>query len=83
MSLFGKPQRILNVMRKVRIDPSRVIYVGDETRDMEAARVSRVKGLAVCWGANEREAMETEDPAFCIEDPGQLIECARRFEEGL
>lgn len=83
VSLFGKPQRILNVLRRTKTDPSRVIYVGDETRDMEAARVSKVKGLAVCWGANEREAMETEDPAFCIDEPGELIECARRFEAGL
>jgi len=81
VSLFGKPQRILNVIRKAKIDPSEVIYVGDETRDMEAARMSKVTGLAVCWGANGREAMETEGPDFCIEEPGELIECARAFEQ--
>lgn len=80
VSLFGKPQRILNVMRKVKIHPENVIYVGDETRDMEAARLSKVSGIAVCWGVNEREAMATEDPTFCIDSPSELIQCARRVD---
>jgi len=80
VSLFGKPQRISNALRRVRIDPSLAIYVGDETRDMEAARLSKVSGLAVCWGANGREAMETEGPIYCIEHPDELIVCAKHFE---
>lgn len=83
VSIFGKPQRILNVMRKVKIDPANVIYVGDETRDMEAARLSKVTGIAVCWGVNEREAMMTEDPVFCIGEPSELISCAQDFEKGM
>ncbi len=83
VSLFGKPQRILNVMRKVRIDPMNVIYVGDETRDMEAARLSKVSGIAVCWGVNERDAMVTEDPAFCIDSPSELLRCARKVEAAI
>lgn len=79
VSLFGKPQRILNVLKKAKIPPHSVLYVGDETRDMEAARMSKVTGLAVCWGVNEREAMETEDPGFCIDRPVELIRCAREF----
>ena len=82
VSLFGKPQRILNVLKKEKVDPSLVMYVGDETRDMEAARKSRVSGLAVCWGANGREAMETEGPDFCIDDPVELLRCAEEFESG-
>lgn len=81
VSLFGKPQRITNVIRKIKVDPSDVIYVGDETRDMEAARKSSVAGLAVCWGTNGREAMETEGPDFCIDDPEELLGCARAFEQ--
>ncbi len=81
VSLFGKQQRITNVIRKIKVDPSDVIYVGDETRDMEAARKSSVAGLAVCWGTNGREAMETEGPDFCIDDPEELLGCARAFEQ--
>lgn len=80
VSLFGKPHRIANVLKKMSIEPSIAMYVGDETRDMEAARKTHVSGLAVCWGANGREAMETEGPDYCIDDPAELIRCARDFE---
>jgi HAD superfamily hydrolase (TIGR01549 family) len=79
VSLFGKPHRIANVLKKTGIAPSLAMYVGDETRDMEAARKTHVSGVAVCWGANGREAMETEGPDFCIDDPSELIACARTF----
>lgn len=80
VSLFGKSRRILNVLRKSKVNPDEAIYVGDETRDMEAARLSKVSSVAVCWGANEREAMETEDPDFCIDAPSELLGCAETFE---
>jgi HAD superfamily hydrolase (TIGR01549 family) len=80
VSLFGKTHRIGNVLKKTGIAASSTMYVGDETRDMEAARKAHVSAIAVCWGANGREAMETEGPDFCIDDPAELIDCARRFE---
>lgn len=80
VSLFGKAHRIANVLRKSGVPADLAMYVGDETRDMEAARESQVSGVAVCWGTNGREAMETEGPDYCIDDPHELIDCARRFE---
>ncbi|MDF1861332.1 MAG: HAD-IA family hydrolase [Verrucomicrobiales bacterium] len=82
VSLFGKSHRIANVLKKERVDASEVIYVGDETRDIEAARKSHVAGLAVCWGTNGREAMLTEGPDYCIDHPSELIRCAKEFEDG-
>ena len=79
VSLFGKPQRIKNVLRKEKVKASAAMYIGDETRDMEAARNVDVAGIAVCWGANGREAMLTEDPAYCIDDPEELMTCAAEF----
>lgn len=80
VSLFGKAHRILNALKKTGVSATRAMYVGDETRDMEAARKSHVAGIAVCWGTNGREAMETEGPDYCIDDPLELISCARNFE---
>lgn len=80
VSLFGKSRRIANVLKRTGIPASLSMYVGDETRDMEAARKSAVSGVAVCWGANGRDAMVTEGPDYCIDDPAELIACARNFE---
>lgn len=83
VSLFGKPQRIKSVLRRQKADSSRAIYIGDETRDMEAARKVGICALAVCWGANERESMLTEDPHYCVDTPGELVEAARNFANGM
>lgn len=80
VSLFGKAHRIANVLRKTGTASSNAMYVGDETRDMEAARKSQVSGIAVCWGTNGREAMETEGPDYCIDEPRELVDCALSFE---
>lgn len=81
VSLFGKPQRIRNLLRKIKVPSSETMYVGDETRDMEASRKAKVCGLAVCWGANGREAMLTEGPEFCVETPDEMVAAARQFAD--
>ena len=79
VSLFGKTSRIKKVLKKQGVDAKNAIYVGDETRDMEAARKAGVCGIAVCWGANDHEAMMSEGPDYCIEDTEELLECAKTF----
>ncbi|MCB1236041.1 MAG: HAD-IA family hydrolase, partial [Verrucomicrobiae bacterium] len=81
VSLFGKPQRIKNVLRRQNCDARRAMYIGDETRDMEAARRAGVSAIAVCWGANERESMLTEDPEFCVQTPEEMVAAAVAFSE--
>ncbi len=83
VSLFGKSKRLQKVLKEQDVDSGNVLYIGDETRDMEAARKSQVSALAVCWGANEREAMVTEGPAYCIEQPAELVGCAEQFREAI
>ncbi len=79
VSLFGKAHRLKSVLKAQGVSAANSMYVGDETRDMEAARKANVAGIAVCWGANDREAMNAEGPSYCIEDPEELIGCALDF----
>ncbi|MFK5922770.1 MAG: HAD-IA family hydrolase [Verrucomicrobiota bacterium] len=78
-SLFGKGSRLRSILKRERREAPAVMYVGDETRDMEAARDAGIHGVAVCWGANEREAMLTEDPDFCVDAPEELVKVALAF----
>lgn len=79
VSLFGKQQRIKNVLKKVGTSAGEAIYVGDETRDMEAARRAGVCCLAVSWGVNGREALLTEGPEYCVDTPPEMVDAARDF----
>ncbi len=79
VSLFGKARRIKSALKAQGVSAQNAMYVGDETRDMEAARKAKVCTVAVCWGVNDHEAMMSEDPDYCIETPGDLIACAEKF----
>ncbi|MCU0542539.1 MAG: HAD-IA family hydrolase [Oscillatoriaceae cyanobacterium Prado104] len=71
---FGKHKVINRWMKRANIAPEEVVYVGDEIRDIEAARRTGIKIIAVGWGFNSREALAAHHPDFSIEHPQQLIE---------
>ncbi len=72
LTLFGKGRIIQQILRQNRIDPVNVIYVGDETRDVEAARKIGIKVIAVCWGFNSCEVLAAQSPDALILQPTEL-----------
>lgn len=80
--LFGKPGRIRSLLRRLRIPPSSVMYVGDELRDIEASRRSGVPVAAVTWGYDSTTLLEQGYPDYLVHRPSQLVpiilsRCAR------
>ena len=72
-TLFGKSKVINKILIQENLDSEEVIYVGDETRDIEAARKSYIKAIAVSWGFNSQEALAAQNPDFLIHQPNELI----------
>jgi phosphoglycolate phosphatase len=52
------PAPLLHACAQIGIDPSRCIYVGDDERDIQAARAARMPNAAALWGYREAH----EDP---------------------
>ena len=53
-SLFGKDRKLAALARTVQLRGSEILCLGDETRDLEAARAVGLTAGAVTWGyANE------------------------------
>ncbi len=44
------PEPLLEAARRAGVAPSRCAYVGDDQRDMQAARAAGMPGLAAAWG---------------------------------
>lgn len=63
-SLFGKAARFRRVIRRAAVEPGQVIAIGDEVRDIEAARVAGVACGAVCWGYAAPAALRAHGPDF-------------------
>lgn len=76
-TLFGKSRLIRRMMRQHNLHPSQVFYVGDETRDIEAARKSGVAAIAVTWGLNAPEVLATYHPDFLIHHPKELLKVVK------
>ncbi|EKQ69081.1 haloacid dehalogenase superfamily enzyme, subfamily IA [Leptolyngbyaceae cyanobacterium JSC-12] len=74
LALFGKGRIIQRILKQHQLNPADVIYVGDETRDIEAARKIGIPVVAVSWGFNSRQALAAENPDFLIDHPEELLQ---------
>ena len=54
-------------MRRLRTEASKTLYVGDETRDIEAAREVRVASGAVTWGYANAGILATFTPTLTFD----------------
>lgn len=72
-NMFGKHKALKSIMKERGFSATDVAYVGDETRDMEAARRAGVKGVAVTWGFQNREAFARVLPDVVVDTPTELV----------
>nr|WP_166475152.1 HAD family hydrolase [Bradyrhizobium symbiodeficiens]QIP00673.1 HAD family hydrolase [Bradyrhizobium symbiodeficiens] len=66
-SVFGKPAKFRRVVRRSGIAPDKVIAIGDEVRDIEAARAVGIACGAVCWGYAAPVALRALAPDHVFE----------------
>lgn len=77
VGLLSKARALKRIVQKGGLDFSQVIYVGDETRDVDASKQVGILVAAVTWGFSSREALAAQEPAFLIDHPRQLIGAAQ------
>lgn len=74
-SLFGKEKVIRRLLIHENLNAERVIYVGDETRDIEASKNAGIPVVAVSWGLNRREVLASMSPDQIADEPKELKGC--------
>ncbi|AWK85512.1 HAD hydrolase-like protein [Azospirillum thermophilum] len=75
-SLFGKPAKFRSVLRASGIHPRDAIAIGDEIRDIEAARQVGVRCAAVTWGYASAEALAARHPDLLLRSMEEVVEAA-------
>lgn len=60
--MFGKAAKLKRLLARHRVAPQRCILVGDEMRDIDAARKAGVRVGAVAWGYNHVDALRGHAP---------------------
>jgi phosphoglycolate phosphatase len=68
-SLFGKAAKIRKTLKAANVLPRDAIYIGDETRDAEAARQAGTAFAAAFFGYASREALIACKPDTLLERP--------------
>ena len=61
-ALFGKPRKLRAVLRRAGVPARRAVLIGDEMRDIEAARGVGMASAAVAWGYNAGAALRAAGP---------------------
>jgi phosphoglycolate phosphatase len=74
VSLFGKASRFRRVLRRSAFPAGDAICVGDEIRDLEAARRQGIAFGAVTWGYTVPDALTAHTPALVFHSVGELAE---------
>ncbi|GAB4215235.1 MAG: HAD family hydrolase [Synechococcales cyanobacterium] len=72
-SLLSKSRVLQRVLQQQHWSVQDVVYVGDETRDVEAARAAGMKVVAVTWGFNSEAALTRVTPQALARDPQELL----------
>jgi len=71
--LFGKSRKMKSILKTEGISAVRALYVGDETRDIEAAREIGLPVAAVTWGFISTAALSALSPEHLVDTPSELL----------
>lgn len=70
--LFGKDRVMQQLIKERFLSAYDIIYVGDETRDIEAMKQINIPVVAVTWGFNSYDILKKRQPDVIVESPGEL-----------
>lgn len=70
--ILGKGIELRRILREHKLSGTEVLFVGDETRDVEAAKVAGVFVAGISWGYSARSTLEATNPDVLIDSLAEL-----------
>jgi phosphoglycolate phosphatase len=75
--LTGKSRHLSATRKQYGLKSEEMLYVGDEVRDLQAAKKAGIPCAGVTWGFNSRDRLAAEQPEHLIDFPSELLHLAR------
>jgi phosphoglycolate phosphatase len=75
-SMFGKAAKFRAVLKATHADPARTIAIGDEARDIDAARKAGIPAGAVTWGYATAELLRAQQPDHLFSSMDEIVRVA-------
>jgi phosphoglycolate phosphatase len=70
--LWGKARVARGLLKRFGHDRDDTVYIGDEIRDVQAAREAGIKAIAVTWGYNNVKILHDSKPDKVVFDPSEV-----------
>ncbi|WP_186646814.1 HAD hydrolase-like protein [Fluviispira vulneris] len=81
VSLFGKSRKIKQLAKRYSKNKNDFIYIGDEVRDIIAARRAAIKSVAVLWGKESEKLLTQEKPNYIAKSGYDLAQILNKFAQ--
>jgi len=72
--VMSKNKCLKKLMEEKNFSDKQILYIGDEVRDITAARKLGIKIAAVTWGYNSSKILREHQPDYIISKPDDLIQ---------
>lgn len=73
IGLRSKSSALKKIIKKEKLNRADCVYIGDEVRDIEAARKAKVTSVGVTWGFNNAQAIKDAKPDIVAQKPKDLL----------
>jgi len=71
--LAGKRRALRRTIKRFGLVPDEVLYIGDDARDVKAAKAAGTDIAAVTWGISAQHLLAREAPPYSVDTPAQLL----------
>lgn len=72
-NFFSKDDLLKKILAQYQIEKAKAFYIGDETRDIEAAKKNAINAVAVTWGYNSENTLLKYQPHHIAHKPENLL----------
>jgi phosphoglycolate phosphatase len=72
----GKGKILSNIVKKHGFSAEKTVYIGDEPRDIVAAKKAAIAGVGVTWGLKSKNDLQSEGADFIFENPRGILSIA-------
>jgi phosphoglycolate phosphatase len=73
ISLTGKAKSLRRLIGDYGFSESEVVYIGDEARDIEAARKVGIGCISVSWGYSTLGSLQEHNPDYLVTNPYEVL----------
>jgi len=72
-NIFGKGKIISKTMSKLKMKPEETVYVGDELRDIDAAKNAKIDVISVTWGFQDKSMLQKHNESRIVDKSDELL----------